>query len=186
MEAISTLKRRSTSTRLQGAISQKVVLLRAMMMEAISTSETSVYFYQTTGRNIPESCHFQNEHNSRFSPEQLQTLRSRHSTATRLGCNTEPFEMERHFVSVVCLRLTPQVRPRATDDRHNNHVTSQSMEGGGDSLGTGPSKATAWPCKSYYCYQRWRYELHMHEPLGYTGVVSREHDTDTDTQTFLC
>jgi hypothetical protein len=50
------LKRRSTSSRLHGAISQKVVLLRTMMMEAISTSETSVYFYETTRRSISESC----------------------------------------------------------------------------------------------------------------------------------
>jgi hypothetical protein len=27
------------------------------MMEAVSTSETSVNFYETTRRNIPENCH---------------------------------------------------------------------------------------------------------------------------------
>jgi hypothetical protein len=31
--------------------------LAMMMMEAVSTSETSVYFYQTKRRTIPESCH---------------------------------------------------------------------------------------------------------------------------------
>jgi hypothetical protein len=31
----------------------------AMMMEAVSTSETSVNFYQTTWRKIPEDSHFQ-------------------------------------------------------------------------------------------------------------------------------
>jgi hypothetical protein len=35
-----------------------VVELIAMMMEAESTSETSVNFYQTTRRNIPEDSHF--------------------------------------------------------------------------------------------------------------------------------
>jgi hypothetical protein len=31
----------------------------ALMMEAASTSETSVNFYQTTRRNIPEDSHLQ-------------------------------------------------------------------------------------------------------------------------------
>jgi hypothetical protein len=31
----------------------------ALMMEAVITSETSVNFYQTTWRNIPEDSHFQ-------------------------------------------------------------------------------------------------------------------------------
>jgi hypothetical protein len=31
--------------------------LIALMMEAVSTSETSVNFYQTTGRNAPEDSH---------------------------------------------------------------------------------------------------------------------------------
>jgi hypothetical protein len=33
-----------------------------MMMEAVSTSETSVSFYQTTRRNIPEYSHFHTRH----------------------------------------------------------------------------------------------------------------------------
>jgi hypothetical protein len=32
----------------------------ALMMEAESTSETSVNFYQTTWRNVPEDSHFHN------------------------------------------------------------------------------------------------------------------------------
>jgi hypothetical protein len=32
-------------------------IIRAMMMEAASISETSVNFYQTTQRNIPEDSH---------------------------------------------------------------------------------------------------------------------------------
>jgi hypothetical protein len=32
-------------------------LFTALMMEAVSTSETSVNFYQTTWRNIPEDSH---------------------------------------------------------------------------------------------------------------------------------
>jgi hypothetical protein len=34
-------------------------LLIALMMEAANTSETSVSFYQTARRNIPEGCHLQ-------------------------------------------------------------------------------------------------------------------------------
>jgi hypothetical protein len=33
--------------------------LIALMMEAVSTSETSVNFYETTWRDIPEGCHIQ-------------------------------------------------------------------------------------------------------------------------------
>jgi hypothetical protein len=33
--------------------------LIALMMEAVSISETSVNFYQTTRRNIPEDSHLQ-------------------------------------------------------------------------------------------------------------------------------
>jgi hypothetical protein len=33
----------------------------ALMMQTASTSETSVSFYQTTLRNIPEDSHLQNE-----------------------------------------------------------------------------------------------------------------------------
>jgi hypothetical protein len=36
-----------------------VVWLIALMMEAVSTSETSVNFYQTTRRNNPEDSHLQ-------------------------------------------------------------------------------------------------------------------------------
>jgi hypothetical protein len=32
-------------------------IIIALMMEAVSTSETSVNFYQTTRRNIPEDSH---------------------------------------------------------------------------------------------------------------------------------
>jgi hypothetical protein len=34
-------------------------VLTALMMEAVSISETSVHFYQTTQHNIPEDSHFQ-------------------------------------------------------------------------------------------------------------------------------
>jgi hypothetical protein len=37
-------------------------LLIALMMEAASPSETSVSFYQTTQRNIPEDCHLGTRH----------------------------------------------------------------------------------------------------------------------------
>jgi hypothetical protein len=35
----------------------RAILLIALMMEAVSTSETTVNFYQTTRRNIPEDSH---------------------------------------------------------------------------------------------------------------------------------
>jgi hypothetical protein len=40
---------------LRRVVSQK---LTALMMEAANTSETSVSFYETTRRNIPEDSHF--------------------------------------------------------------------------------------------------------------------------------
>jgi hypothetical protein len=38
--------------------------LIALMMEAEGTSKTSINFYQTTRRNIPEGCHLQTERNT--------------------------------------------------------------------------------------------------------------------------
>jgi hypothetical protein len=34
-----------------------VIIIRAMMMEAISASEMSVSLYEITRRNIPDACH---------------------------------------------------------------------------------------------------------------------------------
>jgi hypothetical protein len=34
-------------------------VIRALMIKAVRTSETSVYFNGTTRRNIPEGCHIQ-------------------------------------------------------------------------------------------------------------------------------
>jgi hypothetical protein len=34
-------------------------IIRAMIIEAVGTSETSVSFYESTRRCIPEGCHFQ-------------------------------------------------------------------------------------------------------------------------------
>jgi hypothetical protein len=43
-------------------------IIIALMMEAASTSETSVNFYQTTRRNIPED---DSHHLERFTPMEL-------------------------------------------------------------------------------------------------------------------
>jgi hypothetical protein len=34
-----------------------IIIIRAMMIEAISASEMSVSFYEITRRNIPDACH---------------------------------------------------------------------------------------------------------------------------------
>jgi hypothetical protein len=38
-----------------------IMALIAMVMDAVSISETSVYFYEDTRRNIPEGYHLQYE-----------------------------------------------------------------------------------------------------------------------------
>jgi hypothetical protein len=38
------------------------IILITLMMEAVSTSETLVNFYQTTERNIPEDSHLHTSH----------------------------------------------------------------------------------------------------------------------------
>jgi hypothetical protein len=48
-------KRRPTSTMLHCAVSQKAVI--ALMMEAVRTTEKSVYFTEITRRYVPESYH---------------------------------------------------------------------------------------------------------------------------------
>jgi hypothetical protein len=42
-------------------ISQVITIsfIRALMMDAVSTSETSINFHETTWSNIPEGCHLQ-------------------------------------------------------------------------------------------------------------------------------
>jgi hypothetical protein len=42
---------------LTAAANMKMKVIIALMMEAASASETSVNFYQTTQRNIPEDCY---------------------------------------------------------------------------------------------------------------------------------
>jgi hypothetical protein len=37
-------------------------LRRTLMMEAVNTSETSVNFYETIRRNIPQDCHLHTNH----------------------------------------------------------------------------------------------------------------------------
>jgi hypothetical protein len=40
------------------AVIIRAIVLIATTMATVSISETSVYFYENTRRNIPESCHF--------------------------------------------------------------------------------------------------------------------------------
>jgi hypothetical protein len=47
-------------------------IIRAMMMQAVSTSETSVNFYQNTRRNIPEDTNLHNHLVMSFDRTQLQ------------------------------------------------------------------------------------------------------------------
>jgi hypothetical protein len=42
-------------------LAASIIRTIALMMEAVSMSETSVNFYQTTQRNIPEDSHFHEE-----------------------------------------------------------------------------------------------------------------------------
>lgn len=54
----------------------------ALMMEAVQTSETSVNFYETSQRNIPEDCHFLSRHYFCFP---LERLRRTSTDTTILG-----------------------------------------------------------------------------------------------------
>jgi len=53
------------------------------MMDAVSTSETSVYFYHTTWRNFPEGCHLH--------------IRRRENLKSRLSGQTEAPQAVRHY-----------------------------------------------------------------------------------------
>jgi hypothetical protein len=52
------------------------IALIALMMEAVSTSETSVYFYGIIRRYIPEDCHLQIVRVYRVHKEQYITART--------------------------------------------------------------------------------------------------------------
>jgi hypothetical protein len=65
-------------------------IIIALMIEAVSTSETSVNFYQTTQRNIPEDGHFHTERRKNLTSHNVTNSRSIspcHSV-TRLPCDT--------------------------------------------------------------------------------------------------
>jgi hypothetical protein len=47
------------------------VMLRKPLMEAVRTSETSVYFYDTTRPYFAGSCHFQNHENLKTPKQNL-------------------------------------------------------------------------------------------------------------------
>jgi hypothetical protein len=49
-------------------------IIRAMMMDAASTSETSVSFYQTTRRNSPEDSHLHPRRRENLKSYQVQFL----------------------------------------------------------------------------------------------------------------
>jgi hypothetical protein len=44
-------------------------------MEAVDTSEASVYFYETTRRNIPEGCHIHIRRREKLKSHYLPTIR---------------------------------------------------------------------------------------------------------------
>jgi hypothetical protein len=52
----------------------------SLMMEAVSTSETSVNFYQTAWRNIPEDSHLHNRRrdNLKFQQKSYETTMGDH------------------------------------------------------------------------------------------------------------
>jgi hypothetical protein len=45
------------------------VVTIVLMMETVSTSETSVNFYETTRRNIPEGCHLHTRHHENMKSQ---------------------------------------------------------------------------------------------------------------------
>jgi hypothetical protein len=51
------------------------IILIALMMEAVNTSETSVSFYQTTLGNIPEDSHLYICHRENLKSQQLNMFR---------------------------------------------------------------------------------------------------------------
>jgi hypothetical protein len=70
-------------------IKSKDILLKmaiiALMMEAVSTSETSVNIYQTAGRNIPEDSHLHTRRRENLKSHQVVLLRTRQAVKTYKG-----------------------------------------------------------------------------------------------------
>jgi hypothetical protein len=66
--------------RLRGAY----CLNHSLIMEAVSTSETSVNFYQISERNIPENSHLHNRRRENLKSHSSNELR--HSCTQPAGC----------------------------------------------------------------------------------------------------
>jgi hypothetical protein len=54
-----------------------MIMKIAFMMEAVSTSETSVNIYQTTRRNIPEDSHLHARRREKFHQDDNECRRKR-------------------------------------------------------------------------------------------------------------
>jgi hypothetical protein len=54
-------------------------IIRALVMEAVITSETSVNFYQTARRNNPEDSHLHTRRRENLKPQKLKGLLERYN-----------------------------------------------------------------------------------------------------------
>jgi hypothetical protein len=52
------------------------MMMMMMMMKAVSTYETSVSFYQTAQRNIPENSHLHNRHSEKVKFYKFRALQN--------------------------------------------------------------------------------------------------------------
>jgi hypothetical protein len=53
------------------AIIRTIIMIIDLMMEAIRISETSVYFYETKRRHVPDGCHVQVRRRENLNSENL-------------------------------------------------------------------------------------------------------------------
>jgi hypothetical protein len=68
-----------------------VEVLIALMMEAVSISETSANFYQTTRRNNPEDSHLDSRRRENLKSRPHTALHTRNNTAVECQCWKETF-----------------------------------------------------------------------------------------------
>jgi hypothetical protein len=70
-------------------------IIRSIMMEAVRISETSVNFYETTQRNIPEDSH--------LHTRRLENLKSYQISFSSYRNMMDPYSTQTLAVSVLCL-----------------------------------------------------------------------------------
>jgi hypothetical protein len=99
------------------------------MMEAVSTSETLVYFHETTRSNIPEGCHLrQHENQPRVSISSVvKTEQTNRLNSESLGVSSSQLPNRAVRVGLISVGLQVQGHTVTTDQAAASHLSEDPL-----------------------------------------------------------